>query len=121
MNAKASAEGVDVYFMNDPRFGINLKVYLFFWIPKLSCSITIDQDGNGVRALFDTVRPDGIYYISIQLVLNRDPHCMILGETPTGKRLHDLFNKYIPLIENKLHQHRPITIVVITDGVPSAF
>jgi len=47
--------------------------------------------------------------------------CMSLGETPTGRKLQQLFDKYIPLIEDKNHPHRPITIVVITDGVPSTY
>ena len=41
------------------------------------------------------------------------------GETPTGERLQYLFNKYIPLVEDKYSTHRPITLVVITDGEPS--
>ncbi|RDB26043.1 hypothetical protein Hypma_006139 [Hypsizygus marmoreus] len=81
LNDKASADGVDVYFMNDFRFGVNLK------------------DGNEVRGLFDAVKP--------------------AGETPTGKKLQELFDTYLPLVEDTQRSHRPITIVVITDGVPT--
>ncbi|KAF9456828.1 hypothetical protein BDZ94DRAFT_1274706 [Collybia nuda] len=57
------------------------------------------KEGNEVKTLFNTVNP--------------------CGETPIGRKLEVLFDKYIPLIENKTHFHRPIAIVVITDGVPT--
>jgi uncharacterized protein YegL len=81
LNSAVSADGVDVYFMNDARFGVNVK------------------SGSEVRQLFDTVSP--------------------VGETPTGKKLQQLFDRYIPLVEDRNSSHRPITIVVITDGVPT--
>ncbi|KAF9456826.1 hypothetical protein BDZ94DRAFT_1326699 [Collybia nuda] len=57
------------------------------------------REGAEVRMLFNSVNP--------------------CGETPIGRKLQELFEKYIPLIENKSRFHRPITIVVITDGVPT--
>lgn len=45
----------------------------------------------------------------------------LLGATPTGRKLQEVFDKYIPLIENKNLCHRPITVIVVTDGVPSSF
>ncbi|KAF8346918.1 hypothetical protein F5887DRAFT_1073005 [Amanita rubescens] len=41
------------------------------------------------------------------------------GETPTGERLQHLFDKYLPLVEDKSSVHRPIALVVITDGEPT--
>ncbi|KAF8640841.1 hypothetical protein AX17_000489 [Amanita inopinata Kibby_2008] len=81
INSKCSTEGVDVYFLNNSRCGINLR------------------NGTAVRELFDSVVPQ--------------------GETPTGARLQDLFNKYLPLIEQPDSTHRPITLIVITDGEPT--
>ncbi|KAK2460102.1 hypothetical protein APHAL10511_007868 [Amanita phalloides] len=81
LNAKYSAEGVDIYFLNSPEVGINMKA------------------GDAVQRLFDSVIPQ--------------------DETPTGQRLYHLFDKYLPLIENKFSEHRPITLIVITDGEPT--
>ncbi|KAF9456827.1 hypothetical protein BDZ94DRAFT_1302285 [Collybia nuda] len=57
------------------------------------------REGTEVRALFNSVNP--------------------CGETPIGRKLQELFDRYIPLVENKSRPHKPITIVVITDGVPT--
>ncbi|KAF8640784.1 hypothetical protein AX17_000433 [Amanita inopinata Kibby_2008] len=57
------------------------------------------KNGDAVQRLFDSVIPE--------------------GETPTGQKLQELFDKYIPLVENKHSNHRPITLVVITDGEPT--
>jgi hypothetical protein len=78
---------------------------------------TATQDGNDVRDLFDTVHPIGAK--DRPSCIPSSERTMSLGETPTGRKLHQLFEKYLPLVEDKNHHHRPITIVVITDGVPS--
>ncbi|KAF8634863.1 hypothetical protein AX15_000618 [Amanita polypyramis BW_CC] len=83
LNAKYSTEGVDVYFLNSPEFGVNLRA------------------GDAIQGLFDTVIPQ--------------------GETPIGQRLQFLFDKYLPFVEDKYTTHRPITLVVITDGEPSNY
>jgi hypothetical protein len=81
LNSRFSTGGVDVYFLNNKKFGLDIK------------------DGREVRQLFDTVDP--------------------VGQTPTGEKLQEMFDKYIPLLEDKNLAHKPITIVVITDGVPT--
>jgi hypothetical protein len=43
----------------------------------------------------------------------------ILGSTPTGSKLKELFDKYLPLVEAPARNSTPIVIMVITDGVPS--
>jgi len=79
--AKYSSEGVDVYFLNNPRFGTDFK------------------DGTAIRLLFDSVVPE--------------------GQTPIGVKLDEIFNRYLPLLEDQRLNHKPITIVVITDGEPT--
>lgn len=32
-----------------------------------------------------------------------------------------MFSKYLPLLENKRRPHKPVCLIVITDGVPSAY
>lgn len=81
------------------------------------------QDGNEVRKLFNTVVPCGKFQ-SYPLPLGRYSHVRnspSLGETPTGRKLQELFDRYIPLVEDEHRFHRPITIVVLTDGVPSSW
>ena len=41
------------------------------------------------------------------------------GQTATGARLKQVLDIYVPKIENPALQHKPINILVITDGVPS--
>jgi len=57
------------------------------------------RDGQSVKQLFDAVTPN--------------------GQTPTGEKLEEIFNKYIPLLEDRRRSHKPIVIIVITDGVPT--
>ena len=40
-------------------------------------------------------------------------------DTPTGARLAQLIERYLPLIESKESTHPPITIIVMSDSVPS--
>jgi len=56
-------------------------------------------NGSDVRRLFNSITPR--------------------GQTPTGQALEKLFNKYIPRLEDGRLSHKPITIVVITDGEPT--
>ncbi|KAF8872732.1 hypothetical protein BD779DRAFT_1571940 [Infundibulicybe gibba] len=81
LNCRASADGVDVYFLNDARFMTNVK------------------DGNQVRQIFNNLDPT--------------------GTTPLGEKLQQIIDKYIPLLENPQSKHKPITLIVITDGVPT--
>jgi uncharacterized protein YegL len=64
-----------------------------------SRSATNLTNGSDVRRLFNSITPR--------------------GQTPTGNALEKLFNKYIPRLENSRLSHKPITIVVITDGEPT--
>ena len=41
------------------------------------------------------------------------------GQTPTGARLKQILDIYVPRIEDTALRHKPISILVITDGVPS--
>ncbi|KAI0267504.1 hypothetical protein BC834DRAFT_81197 [Gloeopeniophorella convolvens] len=52
-----------------------------------------------VHAFFDTIVPD--------------------GQTPLGAKLHEVLGYYAPKVEDPSLQHKPISILVITDGVPT--
>jgi hypothetical protein len=41
------------------------------------------------------------------------------GQTPIGARLRQILDIYVPKIEDPTLNHKPISILVITDGVPS--
>lgn len=41
------------------------------------------------------------------------------GQTPTGAKLREILNIYVPRIEDSTLNHKPISILVITDGVPT--
>jgi len=41
------------------------------------------------------------------------------GQTPIGARLKQVLDIYIPKIEDPTLNHKPISILVITDGVPT--
>lgn len=40
-------------------------------------------------------------------------------DTPAGAKLGQIIDHYLPLVEHERSTHEPITIVVITDGLPS--
>ncbi|EKM84256.1 hypothetical protein AGABI1DRAFT_88991 [Agaricus bisporus var. burnettii JB137-S8] len=52
-----------------------------------------------IERLFNSVRPE--------------------GSTPTGSKLQELFNMYLPLVEDPMRGTPPTVIMVITDGVPT--
>jgi len=41
------------------------------------------------------------------------------GQTPIGDRLRQILDVYVPKIEDPCLHHKPISIVIITDGVPT--
>jgi hypothetical protein len=41
------------------------------------------------------------------------------GQTPTGAKLRQILDIYVPKIEDPSLRHKPISILVITDGVPT--
>jgi len=53
-----------------------------------------------VNALFNRVLPEG-------------------PDTPTGAKLGQIIDHYLPLIEHGDSTHEPITVVVLTDGLPT--
>jgi hypothetical protein len=42
----------------------------------------------------------------------------ITGQTPIGAKLRQIFETYVPRVEDN-PRHKPISVLVITDGVPS--
>lgn len=73
------------------------------------------QDGQSVRELFNSVDPDGMKTTIWNLLV----FIIVTGQTPTGRKLEEIFDRYIPYLEDRRLVHKPIAIVVITDGVPS--
>ena len=41
------------------------------------------------------------------------------GQTPIGRKLRQVLDFYVPKIEDPTLRHKPVSILVITDGVPS--
>jgi len=41
------------------------------------------------------------------------------GQTPIGDKLRQILDIYVPKIEDPTLHHKPISVLVITDGVPS--
>ncbi|KAF8438544.1 hypothetical protein L210DRAFT_3404116 [Boletus edulis BED1] len=60
------------------------------------------QSRSEVQALFNRILPEGM-----------------CEDTPTGAKLGQIINHYVPLIEPERTTHEPITVVVITDGLPT--
>ncbi|KAG8215207.1 hypothetical protein J3R82DRAFT_8748 [Butyriboletus roseoflavus] len=58
------------------------------------------QSRAEVVALFNRVMPEG-------------------EDTPTGAKLGQIINHYLPLVEREGSTHEPITVLVITDGLPT--
>ncbi|KAF9228098.1 hypothetical protein BS17DRAFT_692358 [Gyrodon lividus] len=56
---------------------------------------------EAVNALFNRVQPEGTYW----------------DDTPTGAKLGQILEHYLPFLEREGSTHEPITVIVITDGV----
>lgn len=91
--AKEALAGVAQLFGQHNTDGIDL----YFLNDTNNQSVGL-KDRKEVLRLFDTVVPK--------------------GQTPTGRRLRDILNTYISQLEDRTVSHKPISIVVITDGAP---
>ncbi|ETW81396.1 hypothetical protein HETIRDRAFT_247090, partial [Heterobasidion irregulare TC 32-1] len=69
----------------------------------------------GVAQLFGQHNTDGI---DLYFLNNTKIQDVLAGNTPTGARLRDILNTYISQLEDRTVSHKPISIVVITDGAP---
>jgi hypothetical protein len=121
---KFDADGVDLYFLNSNRFEKNIKVrdrspssVISFWYPS-KCFIRFRPGkasfGSSTKSS-QMVRCFG-FTTWIHILSSHKKS----GGTPTGARLQQVLNEYIPKIENKPSAHvKPVNIIVITDGDPS--
>jgi hypothetical protein len=73
------------------------------------------QNEAEVSDFFNDLVPEGYY---MRLFCNFVAHATT-GQTPTGARLREILDFYVPKIEDPSLRHKPIRILVITDGVPS--
>ncbi|KAG1720398.1 hypothetical protein EDB19DRAFT_2029883 [Suillus lakei] len=90
------SKGLDLHFMHQHQFAENMRSRF------------------EVQKLFDQLSPTGMHHIHRSLSLN---HILYSGEdTPTGARLEQLIEMYLPLIEHPSSTHEPISVIVITDG-----
>jgi len=64
--------------------------------PKYRLDLRTEVD---VRNFFDSIAPD--------------------GQTPLGAKLKQILDIYVPRIEDSSYNHKPISILVITDGRPT--
>ncbi|THH14529.1 hypothetical protein EW146_g5810 [Bondarzewia mesenterica] len=69
-----------------------------YFLNDTTCRMNL-KDRTAVLDLFNSIQPE--------------------GQTPTGKKLQEVLDKYIVLLENKEFNHKPINIIVITDGDPT--
>ena len=44
----------------------------------------------------------------------------LLGQTPVGTKLKEVVDIYIPKLEDRRAPHKPVKIIIATDGIPSA-
>jgi hypothetical protein len=99
-------DGLDIYFLNSRSKGDGLTVSIVHQkLPVHFLSMEHWQDAAGVLQLFESVRPN--------------------GATPLGDRLEEILQPYIEKLESantseNVRKIKPLDIVVITDGIPSA-
>ncbi|THH20595.1 hypothetical protein EW146_g802 [Bondarzewia mesenterica] len=69
-----------------------------YFLNDLRCRVNL-KDRNSVCDVFELVLPE--------------------GQTPTGKKLKEVFDIYIPRLEDRRIPYKPTIVLVVTDGVPS--
>lgn len=70
---------------------------------------------NWTSAVSLIVLPQKVVLIYILVALIH----ALAGQTPLGAKLRQILETYVPRIEDPSANHKPINILVITDGVPS--
>jgi hypothetical protein len=106
-------EGLDIYCLNSPHFRLDLRVS-YLYSNALERPTYAWQSEADVRRFFDDIVPEGSP-CDFNLLLCAHA---VTGQTPTGARLRHILDTYVPRIEDN-PRHKPISVLVITDGVPS--
>ena len=118
---KYGADGLDLYFLNDSLESPGLKASLSVRLSdadrlhvSLDCRTAALSSARSRRS----TRSVSAWPKDFSSCTCSNVH--LAGQTPTGTKLKEILDKYIPLVENKRVPHKPINIIVITDGAASA-
>ena len=106
-------EGLDIFCLNSPKYQLDLRVRS--WPSCIVKGTYFRQTEGEVFEYFNDIVPEGYY---VRPFCNFVAHATT-GQTPTGYKLRQILDAYVPRIENPTLHHKPISILVITDGVPS--
>jgi len=106
-------EGLDLYCLNSSRYRLDLRVSRFSFLPATNNLSLTRVERKSVTSLTTLSRKVVIFAVGIFVAYSS------VGQTPTGARLKQVLDIYVPKIENPALQHKPINVLVITDGVPS--
>jgi len=108
-------EGLDIYCLNSPQYRLDLRVsHLSFHRQCPNSSLTRVKR-KSVTSLTTSFQKVVTCAICIFVA-----HAST-GQTPTGAKLREILDIYVPRIEDITLNHKPISILMITDGVPSKF
>jgi len=108
-------EGLDLYCLNSPQYMLNLRVsystcLLHPQCPDLSLTRLNLQSATSLTTSSQKVVIHAVYVFIAH---------GFTGQTPIGARLKQILDIYVPKVEDPALRHKPISILVITDGVPS--
>ena len=106
-------EGLDIYCLNSPRYRLDMRVGYVALSPQTPTSL-VDRM-NRTSAISSTVLPHKVILFSLLALVVH----ITSGQTPLGAKLRQILDTYVPKIEEPSSNHKPINILVITDGVPS--
>ena len=108
-------EGLDIYCLNSPHYRLDLRASRLLFSLSISKLILTRVKRKSVTSL-TTSFPKVVTHAICIFVTHPST-----GQTPTGAKLRQILDIYVPRIEDSALNHKPISILVITDGVPSKF
>ncbi|KAF5334162.1 hypothetical protein D9758_014817 [Tetrapyrgos nigripes] len=109
---KFDADGVDMYFLNSSRFQKNIRQRsVDYMYPSSRFRL------GKMLFTFSTKSRQTVQYS----LLPAEARLIIwsAGGTPTGARLYEVLNEYIPKVEQRSGHAKPVNVIVITDGDPT--
>jgi hypothetical protein len=105
-------ECLDIYCLNNPKYRHNLRVSRLLHAQSLNLSFT---RLNRKSVTSSTILSQKVIICAVCIYITHTS----TGQTPIGHRLRQVLDFYVPKIEDPTLRHKPISILVITDGVPS--
>src|SRR6266702_4505506 len=115
ISRQKGGEGLDIYCLNSPKYRLDLRVGHMSSSPRTPTLWLTERFGH--PRLLRQYCPRRLFFSTFSPLFIH----ITAGQTPLGAKLKQILDIYVPRIEDPSLNHKPVNILVITDGVPSKY